>query len=337
MANTKRLIWADSLKGWLIILVILGHALQNTLGARCETNHLWNIIYSFHMPAFMAISGFVAFRSKDPTGGGITHYLSIIYRRFKQLVVPFILWSVLLLLINTSLSFKNAIALLLYPDGGLWFLWVLFIINVFFIFGSWVAERLKIKEDYIIVGIGLLLVGIMIAFDIRMFGFQFIAYYFLFYSLGYFLNKFNEQLVTKNKFVIIILSLVWLVLAWFWNMHKLPDFLSAIPLPGTLMQYIYRFVTAVIAIYVLIAVSPLVLNIENGFNRPFVNLGTISLGIYTTHFIFIGKIVKLCSSCGLNDTLVIISSFVIALLGSWLIVWLLSKWKITSKYLLGKL
>ena len=28
----KRLIWADSLKGWLIILVVLGHTIQNTIG-----------------------------------------------------------------------------------------------------------------------------------------------------------------------------------------------------------------------------------------------------------------------------------------------------------------
>lgn len=68
--STKRLVWVDSLKGWLITLVVLGHAIQNTLGAACESNHLWNIIYSFHMPAFMAISGFVAYRPNKPIGGG---------------------------------------------------------------------------------------------------------------------------------------------------------------------------------------------------------------------------------------------------------------------------
>ena len=57
----QRLIWADSLKGWLILLVILGHAIQQTLGADCDSNHLWNLIYSFHMPAFMAVSGWLAY------------------------------------------------------------------------------------------------------------------------------------------------------------------------------------------------------------------------------------------------------------------------------------
>lgn len=58
----KRLLWADSLKGILIILVVLGHAIQETLKSGCFDNHLWNYIYSFHMPAFMAVSGFLNYR-----------------------------------------------------------------------------------------------------------------------------------------------------------------------------------------------------------------------------------------------------------------------------------
>lgn len=58
----ERLIWADSLKGWLMILVIIGHAIQCLLLDGCNDNHVWNLIYSFHMPAFMAVSGWLAFR-----------------------------------------------------------------------------------------------------------------------------------------------------------------------------------------------------------------------------------------------------------------------------------
>lgn len=58
----KRMIWADSLKGMLIILVVLGHAIQHTIGNDCYNNHLWNYIYSFHMAAFMAVSGYLTHR-----------------------------------------------------------------------------------------------------------------------------------------------------------------------------------------------------------------------------------------------------------------------------------
>lgn len=64
----KRLFWIDALRGWLIILVVIGHVIQCELGAKCGNNHLWNIIYSFHMPAFVSVSGYLAFVRRS--GGG---------------------------------------------------------------------------------------------------------------------------------------------------------------------------------------------------------------------------------------------------------------------------
>ena len=69
----NRLVWADSLKGWLMILVILGHAIQGVMPEACFHDHLWNLIYSFHMPAFMAVSGFFACRGRRCGGGGKSH------------------------------------------------------------------------------------------------------------------------------------------------------------------------------------------------------------------------------------------------------------------------
>lgn len=79
MIDKQRLIWVDALKGILMILVVLGHAIQTELGASCEESHLWNLIYSFHMPAFMAVSGWLFY--KKPTGsvsnicGGVFKFL----------------------------------------------------------------------------------------------------------------------------------------------------------------------------------------------------------------------------------------------------------------------
>lgn len=66
--NKTRLVWIDSLKGWLMLLVVMGHAIQYCMNAgECESNYWWNLIYSFHMPAFMALSGFVNYRSNKST------------------------------------------------------------------------------------------------------------------------------------------------------------------------------------------------------------------------------------------------------------------------------
>lgn len=68
----KRLIWADALKGILIVLVVLGHSIQASmmkLGGDFLNDYLWNIIYSFHMPVFIAVSGYLAY-GKSVVGGG---------------------------------------------------------------------------------------------------------------------------------------------------------------------------------------------------------------------------------------------------------------------------
>lgn len=327
----KRLFWADSLKGLLIVLVVLGHAIQETLKTDCFENHVWNYIYSFHMPAFMAVSGFLNYRIV----GVVTNRLSMIYRRFQQLMIPFFCWALIKILINPPYHINSFLNAILYPDGSFWFLWVLFFITVFFYFGDWIAEKLRVKQELVIAALCLVFVVLMVVADVRVLGFQFVAYYFLFYSLGYYLHKYNK-VITSKKWLWVVLAVIWAIMAWFWNMHKLPAFLSGLPLPSAIMQYGYRFVTAAIAVYVLFGVAPKLLDNEYKWNKPWLQLGKISLGIYTVHLILMPFIVKTGNSIISDTFLVITLSFIIGWVVSWLLVHLLSKWKVTSRLLLGK-
>lgn len=328
----KRLFWADSLKGILIVLVVLGHAIQETLKVGCFDNHVWNYIYSFHMPAFIAVSGFLNYR----IGGGITNRLSIVYRRFRQLLVPFFCWALIRILIKPPYQINSFVNAILYPDGSFWFLWVLFFITMFFYIGDWIAERLRIKQEIVIATFCLVFALLMVFADIRILGFQFIAYYFLFYSLGFYMHKYHE-VVISNGWVLAALTVVWIVMAFFWNMHKLPSFLSSIPLPQLLMQYAYRFLTALVAIIVLFGVSPKVLDKDDNWNVPLLYFGKISLGIYTTHILLMPIIVREIMPFIHETTLIIILTFIVALVVSWFIVWIINQWKVTARLLLGKL
>ena len=243
--ESKRLLWADSLKGWLIILVVLGHSIQHVLGIDSETNHIWNIIYSFHMPAFMAVSGYLAYRPAN--SGSNYNVLSSIFRRFRQLVIPFLLWTLILLSLYGKLSINTVEEYVVYPDNGLWFLLVLFFISTIFFLVSKVAEIIKVKQEYIMTIMCIFLTFIQIIFELRILGFQFIAYYFLFYTLGFYIHKYEDKIITKNNSIIFILFVSWLILAWFWKMHELPFYNMV--LPYSIMLYLYRFITAVIAVY----------------------------------------------------------------------------------------
>ena len=123
-------------------------------------------------------------------------------------------------------------------------------------------------------------------------------------------------------------------MGWFWKMHELPSFLMIIPLPQSLMLYAYRVLTGLIAVYVLIGSGPLLLN-KNSVT-PLEKLGRVSLGIYVVHIIIMPWIVKWLENYVSLSFVAILLSFIIALFGSWLLVVLLGKWKITNRFLLGK-
>lgn len=83
----------------------------------------------------------------------------------------------------------------------LWFLWVLFVINLLFVNAIWISKKSGVKMEYIAIFWCLLLIGIMIIADCRLFGYQFIAYYFLFYVIGYFANRYKEYLISTNWYL----------------------------------------------------------------------------------------------------------------------------------------
>ena len=77
----NRIYWLDNLKWFLILLVVLGHAIQHTY-ADFGQNCLFRAIYSFHMPAFMAVSGYLAWKPKTVCVSS-TDYLKKLFRRVR--------------------------------------------------------------------------------------------------------------------------------------------------------------------------------------------------------------------------------------------------------------
>lgn len=271
---SKRLLWCDSLRGMLIILVIIGHCIQD-IHKDYLHDYIWNLIYSFHMPAFMALSGYVGYKEK--------YNLNIVKRRAIELLLPFFVWTVLVHISDTNFL-KSIYNIFLHPDISFWFLWVLFFIIFLFYLADLLSDFLKIKKEYVIISFCVLLTSLMIVFDIRLFGFQFIAYYFLYYSLGYYLRKNSEKFNINSGGVIGLLFIIWFGLASFWHMHELPFFLKKIKIiPSALMQYSYRIIVATLAIILLISFFRKYIITDNIINNNLAYLGRLTLGIYVIH------------------------------------------------------
>lgn len=116
----NRILWVDALKAFAITIVVLGHCLQ----AIDATSILYKYIYAFHMPLFMAISGYCSYKASVS--------FENIKKRFLQLVIPFFAWPVVWYVVKMDFSgvADYYLTLPLNPDTGLWFLYILFLISL---------------------------------------------------------------------------------------------------------------------------------------------------------------------------------------------------------------
>ena len=104
----------DNYKAFLIILVVIGHFIELT----SEDNNFliamkW-IIFSFHMPAFVFISGYFSRKKQD------------LYRMIQQLLIPYLIFEVLYYVLYTVILGKDTSLALLYPKFSLWYLLAMF-------------------------------------------------------------------------------------------------------------------------------------------------------------------------------------------------------------------
>lgn len=124
----------DLIKGILVLLVVIGHCTQYYYidNDMFRTNYLFNIIYSFHMPVFIATSGFATAISSNEN----IKNNEWIKKRFNRLVVPFLVWAFLAYFFRTPIN-KWSIMACMYSvrdiiivnpsSGGMWFLWTVFL------------------------------------------------------------------------------------------------------------------------------------------------------------------------------------------------------------------
>jgi fucose 4-O-acetylase-like acetyltransferase len=102
----------DTIKGLLIILVVLGHIIGICgYGVICE--NIWQIIYVFHMPLFILISGYLT--TIKP--------ISVFWKSLNRIVVPLLIFQLLFVFIAVVI-FRNAfsISYLITPFWILWYL-----------------------------------------------------------------------------------------------------------------------------------------------------------------------------------------------------------------------
>ncbi len=312
----------DCLKGFTILLVVLGHGIQI-----CTNNNFdafgFRLIYSFHMPLFMFLSGYVAVYAP-------TDSISRLKSRFIRLVVPFFSWAVVSFGISCvgkgAVDWSYWIDLFRNVDTGLWFLWVLFLIHLLFYLG----EKVRFAGQY-----SLLVPLVLVQFIPYSFlGISFVKMYIVFFSIGYYLNKNSLELLLRKRTVIRYLVLfctlaLYIYLFQYWTFAGRVAFLGV---DNYFVRKLYKLVVAVLGILFIYEAF----NIHTVCESSLKWLGKNTIEIYTTHAYFINIALSLLILAGSFNLYVnVMASSLFGLLCSLVVAHFLKKKAVTSLLFYG--
>lgn len=197
--SSERIAWVDAFRGFLIILVVLGHVLQT---GNFDNNRLWNFIYSFHMPAFFVISGYVSYK--------ISYDERLYVKRIKGLLIPWVSWVFLFGLFSNNLN--DYVWKAFYePDTSLWFLITLFYIACFQNALYFLSQKININLFILSFISFVILLLVHKTIEPSSFGFGWTVYHFPYYVIGQYLRYAKFELIQNRLFYILLpVFLFWL-------------------------------------------------------------------------------------------------------------------------------
>lgn len=131
----------DAVKGFAIILVMIGHCI--VLNGLADA-YLYDAIAAVQMPLFMAVSGYLAgMRIYSPDEKpDFQKRVKVFGRRSVTYLVPFFVWMILVSFPNCLQELKTE---LFHLDYGLWFLATLWIITLVTMFAAYLADCAEYK------------------------------------------------------------------------------------------------------------------------------------------------------------------------------------------------
>lgn len=281
----------DLLKFLAIFLVVAGHCIQRSYMSYDVDTDLYyydgvfKFIYGFHLPLFMAISGFFFY--------GTLHKYSfnnVVKSRFTRLILPIIAWHIIWSVFNPSednafVSFVRSFLL------HYWFLWALFFCSL----GVLIIAKLfgnSLKIYILILPVTLCLPNIL---NIERY-----VYLFPFFLFGYVLNYPQYQRFILTPFSVaskkvVMLGGVFLFIAYIGmiNFYSYEDYIYT---SGTCLIKegafsfnqlgidLYRYIVGLVGVVSCYILSLFVKDIN--IPHYLFDVGTKTLGIYIIHTFF---------------------------------------------------
>lgn len=282
----KRIEWVDTLRGFCIFCIVLGHTLSG-MGIGAYKSVLGSIIVTFWLPLFFFISGFFSYKKDRPLRDRIKE----LKPKFIHLIIPAVVFVTIY-----SVAFKESMFVWIYRGfGPYWFTEVLFLFIAVNVFLSPLDNRKYDKlYDISLILISFLAIIVLIEFRNNSWGWNFFCMenatkYFQFFAFGILSRKYSCLFykALDNKYFIggAILFCSLSLLIYFGKAFE------GIP------YYVFNFNRDIIIRYLAVIVLLIYFSkndvavAEKPGRRYFNRIGKISLDIYLIHWFFLPRLV----------------------------------------------
>src|SRR5450759_1864593 len=328
-----RAIGVDALRGFAILLVVLGHSISNAENLLRASGYnleyyVSNFLYTFHMPLFFLVSGYVLFGKRIKVGD-----------RAIRLMLPFFAWIPINWFVNRyihhypfPLRFGTTLNdTILQPGMVLWFLPSLFLCSLLLIP---VIHLEKVRSWFGEASLGIIFVTVnLLPYD--KLGVLQVKYFFFFFAAGYLLSKHRgriEQIGRERTAVALaLLSVAFLVsftFLYYYGLIKPYAFpISLVDLFKTPSAYLIRYLLACLGILGAIGLMR-ALRTTRAL-KVFAWFGLVTMDIYVAH----GLMIQLAFGSGWVKVLTgFVLGIVLSLALSFL---LLRQWWVSASVFLG--
>ena len=299
----------DIAKGLAIILVVLGHVIQ---GSAQNFDELigFRVIYSFHMPLFIFLSGAVAAivikpeRVEQGVKASLQLAKSKILKAVIRLLLPFVSWCVINQLIYQYSSDVLSALVLAFrrPDTALWFLLAIFycivltcIFDILFSVVYLISRKAGFRALMAWLSDGRIQILMMIVLWLlikehtpRGAGVSLLRPYYLYYLLGMGFYRYLYPSFSTWKYL--VSWGIFLALIPFWSRTAPNNFITPMELASISAElvYFYSGVVAITGAFVILSLAKWISLSKKSIAQNFLILcGQLSLGIYAIHYFFL--------------------------------------------------
>lgn len=270
--NSDLLDWVLIAKGIGIILVVIGH--YNPQGSPSYWNELNKLIYSFHMPLFFILSGYLFSPNKYS-------YYELLLNKFKRLIYPFITIAIIFIFIKLGMgklvhldhpvTSESIINLFINPvHSYMPLLW--FVYSLFLMFLLYPLINKIIKNN---IAILILFIAINTLVNLNLEGLNKVIFNFPFFVLGIIIRENSSIIKTSTNSMATLTALItFSTIYYFYNY------------PQTI--YLTTFLLATSGSFLIISLSKRLsmYSLKNFLRKTLVRVGAFSMSIYFFHPLF---------------------------------------------------